>query len=337
VDYLVRYGKQTTDHDFSGFAGMVKLMEMITGNTKGKGAVKGDSIAIIHANGTIVSGKSTGNGLSGGSSLGADTFIKAVNEAAENDQVKAVVLRINSPGGSALASDLMWHTLEQLDKPLVVSMGGVAASGGYYIAMGSDRIFAEPGTITGSIGVVGGKIALQGLMQKAGITTSVISRGDNSGSMSTLTGFSVSERRSMTRILEEIYRQFTQKAATGRNMDYDKLESLAQGRIYTGRMALENGLIDELGTLEDAIKHAKSIAGMAVDEPHNQIILPKPLSPFEQIFGSIDASANSHHNLVSALQSLLPGISEPLQLLSIIELMRHETTMTLMPFQIRIQ
>ena len=126
-------------------------------------------------------------------------------------------------------------------------MGDVAASGGYYISMGANRIFAEPGTLTGSIGVVGGKVAIGGLLEKIGITTSVISRGKNSGAMSMIAGFTDSERQAMQRTLNDIYGQFTHKAAQGRKMDYDKLEKLARGRVYTGAMAVKLGLVDDAG------------------------------------------------------------------------------------------
>ena len=144
---------------------------------------------------------------------------------------------MDSPGGSALASDLIWRALEATNKPVVASMGDTAASGGYYISMGADAIFAEPGTLTGSIGVLGGKIALDGLMQKLGVTTSVIQRGKNSGVMSPFAAFSDSERDTMQRMLNDVYEQFTQKAAAGRKMDYAVLEALARGRVYTGRQA----------------------------------------------------------------------------------------------------
>ena len=171
------------------------------------------------------------------------------------------MLRVDSPGGSALASDLMWRALQKAGKPVIVSMGDVAASGGYYISMGASRIFAEPGTLTGSIGVVGGKVAIGGLLDKVGITTSVISRGKNSGVNSMLSTFTDSERKAMQQTLYDIYSQFTHKAAQGRKMDYDKLEKLARGRVYTGAMATKLGLVDELGTLDDAVKYAAKVPG----------------------------------------------------------------------------
>ena len=174
-------------------------------------------------------------------------------------------MRINSPGGSAIASDLIWRETVRIEKPLIASMGDVAGSGGYYIAMGADKILASPGTVTGSIGVVGGKLVTGGLYGKLGITTEVISRGKVSGAFSSLQPFTPLERKAMTALLKETYKQFVSKAAEGRNVSYKELDKLAQGRVYTGRMALANGLVDELGTLRDAVNAAKKAAGMEPD------------------------------------------------------------------------
>ena len=186
--------------------------------------------------------------------MGSTTIVEALRKANEDKQVAAIVLRIDSPGGSALASDLIWHETQVIDKPIVASMGDVAGSGGYYIAMGADKIFATPGTITGSIGVVGGKLAVRGLYEKLGITTETIERGRNSGLFTSSGQFTDSERD----VVEDDDGRYATtssptKAAEGRKMPVDKLRKLAGGRVYTGRQALANGLIDELGTLHDAI------------------------------------------------------------------------------------
>ena len=185
----------------------------------------------------------------GGEVMGSTTIVEALREANEDKHVVAIVLRIDSPGGSALASDLIWHETQVIKKPIVASMGDVAASGGYYIAMGADKIFAAPGTITGSIGVVGGKLAIRGLYDKLGITTETIERGRNSGIFGSSGKFTESQRAVVTEMMEDIYDQFTTKAAEGRKMPVEKLRELAGGRVYTGRQALENGLVDQLGTL----------------------------------------------------------------------------------------
>tara|TARA_R110002095_G_scaffold152237_4_gene132314 strand:- start:363192 stop:364934 length:1743 start_codon:yes stop_codon:yes gene_type:complete len=336
VRVIKKYAKKRTDTDFSGIAGLIKLMDLLAGIDSSQRIGSGPRIAVIYATGAIMSGSSKQGGLMGSHVLGSDTFIKAVEKAAKDDKVKAIVLRVDSPGGSALASDLMWRSLQEADKPLVVSMGDVAASGGYYISMGANRIFAEPGTLTGSIGVVGGKLAVEGLYNKIGITTSVISRGKNSGTFSPMTGFTESERAAVTKLLYAVYKQFTEKAAEGRKMDYTALEKLARGRVYTGTMAVNNGLVDQLGTLDDAIEHARKLGGIPEGEKFDKLILPRPTSPFEQIFGSVDAKVGQSQQMSRMLNMLSPELSQQLKQLDLINLLSREKALTLMPFQIRV-
>ena len=195
------------------------------------------------------------------------------------------MLRIDSPGGSATASDLIWReTVHARKKPLVASMSDVAGSGGYYIAMGAKKIIAAPGTLTGSIGVIGGKLVTRGLHEKLGMNTEVISRGANSGSLSSTRPFTPEERKAWTELLQETYHQFVGKAAAGRKMPYNKLEAMAQGRVYTGQMAKKLGLIDELGTLKDAVAAAKVAAGLKADAEVDLMVLPEPKSILRAAF-----------------------------------------------------
>ncbi|MBI3860912.1 MAG: signal peptide peptidase SppA [Planctomycetia bacterium] len=334
---IKKYGKKKADTDFSGFGGMMKMMEMLMGVEPPKRKSNNPKLAIIHASGMIMTGKSTSDFLSGESVMGSDTMIKAIREANKDATVKAIVLRVDSPGGSALASDLMWHELELVNKPFIVSMGDVAGSGGYYIAMGADRIFADPGTITGSIGVVGGKFALQGLYGKVGISTDVISRGKNSGVLSSTNGFSDNERDSMQRLLNDIYDQFTTKAAQGRKMDHAKLEKLARGRVYTGSAALKIGLVDELGSLDDAVAYALKQAGLAPDAKIEKLILPKATSPLESLFGPLDPNADARSARL-AVRELLRGISPELDrnlhVLQLMQILSREKALAVMPFRI---
>ncbi|MDF1746650.1 MAG: signal peptide peptidase SppA [Gimesia sp.] len=336
VRVIKKYAKKRLDNDFSGIAGLIKLMDLFSGIDSSQRMGSGPRVAVIYATGAIMSGSSSQGGLMGVKVLGSDTFIKAVEKAAKDDKVKAIVLRVDSPGGSALASDLMWRSLEKADKPIVVSMGDVAASGGYYISMGADRIFAEPGTLTGSIGVVGGKLAVDGLFKKIGITTSVISRGKNSGAFSPLTGFTESERTAVSALMYSIYKQFTEKAATGRKMEYTALEKLARGRVYTGAMALKIGLVDQLGTLDEAIEHARKLGKIKDGEKFEKLILPRPTSPFEQIFGSMDAQSKQSQQISKMLNLLSPELSQQIQKLDLINLLSREKTLTIMPFDIRV-
>jgi protease-4 len=339
VEIVKNYGKKKSDNDFSGFAGMMKMMNLLMGGESQKRVGSKPKVAVVHAVGMIMTGKSSAS-FFGGETLGSETFIKAVKQAAEEKSVKAIVVRVDSPGGSALASDLMWRALQKAGKPIVVSMGDVAASGGYYISMGATRIFAEPGTLTGSIGVVGGKVAIGGLLEKVGITTSVISRGKNSGIMSMMSGFTAHEREAMQRMLDEIYGQFTRKAAEGRKMEYGKLEKLARGRVYTGSMAIKLNLVDELGTLDDAVAYAAKLGGLPAGEKSERWLLPAPVSPFEAIFGSMDADAESsatfNRGLAQTLRQISPELAETLQGAWLVNLLAREPRLTLMPFQLRV-
>lgn len=339
VKFAKGYGKKKLDTDFSGITGMAKMMNLMMGvepTTRKSTAAK---IAIINAVGPIVSGNSSADFM-GDESMGSTTIIKAIRQARDDSTVKAIVLRVDSPGGSALASDLMWHELETLEgkKPFVVSMGDVAASGGYYIAMGADRIFAEPGTLTGSIGVVGGKLAFEKFYEKIGITTSVVHRGKNSGVLSMTTPFSDAERETMQKMLNDIYAQFTTKAAAGRKMEVEKLEKMARGRVYTGAQALKLGLVDELGTLADAIAFAKKSAGLDPEQKMERLDLPKPISPFEQLFGPVDPGAASLNAGASAwMKRLPPEVVDTLKGLDVYELLARERVLTVMPYRMLIK
>ena len=185
-------------------------------------------------------------------------------------------------------------------------MGDVAASGGYYVSMGANKILVEPGTLTGSIGVVGGKIALHGLMDKVGITSETISRGKNSGTLSMVEPFTADERAAWKRLMQATYEQFTGKAAKGRKMDPKKLEELAGGRVFTGRQAVANGLADQIGTLDDAIAEAKNMAGIKPDEKVDIWMLPKPKGMLEQLLGGSSAEAEAARSR-RALRSLEDG------------------------------
>lgn len=206
---------------------------------------------------------------------------------AKEEKAKALVLRVNSPGGSALASEVLWEATDEWNatgKPFVVSMGGVAASGGYYVSSGAKRIFAEQGTITGSIGVVGMKFVVGEAMEKIGITTHTIQRGKNAGAMSMLQGFSDDEAKLMRDSMTEVYGTFKKRVADGRGKALKgDLESLAGGRVYSGKDALEIGLVDEIGGLHDAIDYVAKEVNMVKPEVK---LLPEPKSGLEGLFAS---------------------------------------------------
>ena len=214
---------------------------------------------------------------------------KAIIKLLKDEHAKALVLRVDSPGGSALSSEVLWEVTDEwkaTGRPLAVSMGGVAASGGYYISAGADRIFAEPGTITGSIGVVGMKLVASGAMEKIGITTHSTQRGKHADAMSMTKGFTDEEEALLRRSMEEVYGTFKKRIIDGRGDRLKgELEPLAGGRVYTGRRALELGLVDELGGLTDAIAWAADEAG--IEEPKSRLT-PEPKSPLEGLFSKPD-------------------------------------------------
>ncbi len=337
LEIVENYGKVKVDTEFSGLGGMVKLMELMLGAETSTSKSQRRKIAVVYATGAITSGKSSSN-VMGQSSVGSDTMVEALQKAAKDNEVAAIVLRVDSPGGSALASDLIWRELRRIEKPVIASMGDVAASGGYYIAMGCDKIFAEPGTLTGSIGVVGGKVAIGAMWNKAGITTQVISRGANSGLFSTQAPFTDSERTVWRGMLEETYEQFTSKVALCRQMDRKQVLELAGGRIWTGRQAQSRGLVDRIGSLRDAIQEAKSLSGIGPDEKVELLLLPQPKSFFEQMIDDASVRTPWQSWFASSVSSspLAKAALGPVADLQLVEELFREPTLFLLPFRLQI-
>jgi protease-4 len=342
VTLVEDYGKKQIDEsEFSGFSGIVKMFELFAG-VEPRGRISGSQrIAIVYAVGPIGTGDSRSGMLS--ESVGSDTIIKALREAEKDPKVAAIVLRVDSPGGSALASDLMWREITRIKskKPVIASMGDIAASGGYYISMGCTKIFAEPGTLTGSIGVVSGKLAMKGLLDKVGVTTDSISRGKNSGWMSPLEPFTTSEREVVLSMMKDCYRQFTEKAAQGRNMDLKDLEKLAGGKLYSGIMAKDAKLVDELGTLDDAVAEAKRMAGLKDDDKIEKLILPKPRSFLEGLLGSPMSTqmkmAAAEGLKSAATGTALSGVVDQIGSVESIVQLFKEPAVLVMPYQVRIK
>ncbi|MDO5636605.1 MAG: signal peptide peptidase SppA [Myroides sp.] len=214
-----------------------------------------DQIAVIFAQGDIREGEGSVN------SIGEGSINRALKAARNNDKVKAIVLRINSPGGSALTSDIIWREIELTKKvkPVIVSMGDVAASGGYYIACNANRIFAEPGTITGSIGVFGMIPNFKKVADKFGVNAEAVTTHENALGYSVFEEMSPKYKETLTESIEIIYDTFIGRVATGRNMTKEQVDELGQGRVWTGTMAKESGLVDELGSLDDAIVYAADL------------------------------------------------------------------------------
>ena len=269
--------------------------------------------------------------------MGSETVVKHLREAEKDKTVKAIVLRVDSPGGSALASDLIWREVVRIEKPIVASMSDVAASGGYYISMGADRIFAEPGTLTGSIGVTGGKFVVSGLMDKLGVTTDTISVGKNGTLNSINQPFSETERAAMKKLMDDTYHQFVAKAALGRKMPFEQLEKLARGRVYTGRQAQKLGLIDEVGTLDDALASAKALANLPDDATPELLILPKAQGFLEALIGPLedrDISASSFRSAFLSLPDEARSILAKLDQFR--RVFAREPVAVMLPYDIRI-
>jgi protease-4 len=238
-------------------------------------------VAIIYAEGAIRHGRS-GRGPGGGG-MGSDTVTAALRAAAADEATRAVVLRVNSPGGSVTASDAIWREVVRLraaGKPVVVSMGDVAASGGYFIAAPADVIVAQPGTITGSIGVIMGKPVLRDLFGRAGVSTDTVAGGENATMFSSSRPFSAAEWSRIDEWLDAIYADFTGKVASGRRMSPDRVHELARGRVWTGADAVANGLADETGGMSEAIAIARRRAGLTDDAPVR--VFPR-LGPLDQL------------------------------------------------------
>src|SRR5580693_3683729 len=242
-------------------------------------------VATIYAHGAIRHGRS-GRGGPGGGGMGSDTVAAALRAAGADDGARAVVLRVNSPGGSYTASDVIWREVVRLraaGKPVVVSMGDVAASGGYFIAAPADVIVVQPGTITGSIGVFMGKPVLRELLGRAGVTTDSITDGTGAASATMFSSsrpFSDDEWARINAWLDAVYADFTDKVASGRRMSAERVHELARGRVWTGADAIANGLADEAGGLREAIAIARTRAGLPADAPVR--IYPR-LGPLDQL------------------------------------------------------
>lgn len=224
-------------------------------------------VAVVYAVGNVIDGKGSGT-VGARQEIASRTLVATLRALARDENVKAVVMRVNSPGGSALASEQIWHAVQEVKsagKPFVVSMGGVAASGGYYISTGADKIFANANTLTGSIGVVGGKMVLGPALESIGVRTYEVHRGERALMGSPMKAWTEGERELVRGWMEEVYEVFLQHVAAGRTMERDAVHEIAQGRVWTGVDAKERGLVDEIGGLQEAIAEARTRSGVGED------------------------------------------------------------------------
>src|ERR1043166_7597786 len=304
------------------------------------GLNEGERIAVIYASGTIGSGSSQ-NSPSGEQSIGSDTVSKAVNDAAADKTIKAIILRVDSPGGSGLASDIIWHAVEaaKQKKPVVVSMSDVAASGGYYISASAAKIVAQPSTITGSIGVVAGKPVLRGFYDWLGISNEYVLRGKNSGMFRETEKFSDDERAKFEDwIKTTYYGDFVPKVAQGRHKDAQYIDSVGQGRVWTGGQAKDRGLVDDFGGLDKAIEVAKDLAKIPKDKGVERVILPYPQTFLQQLLSGANDNSNTKVKQQRAIAAALPeDAKRALRYMALMDQMRNGEVMLLMPFDIRIR
>jgi protease-4 len=301
------------------------------------GLNRGPRIAVIYAAGTIASGKSGYDPLNG-PVVGSDTLIEHIRQARRDSAVRAIVLRVDSPGGSAAASDAVWRELtiaknERTDRPLVVSMSDLGASGGYYIAMPAQVIVAQPSTLTGSIGIFGGKVVTGGVYQKLGATIESTSVGKHAEINSPVRPYNPDELKKLQEQLQAFYDQFVEKVADARHTTPEKIDAIAQGRVWTGRQAKENHLVDELGGLDRAVAIAKQRAKIPAEAEVELTVYPGRKSFYElvteQFSGSTEAMAMSRWlnvNLSQAEMDALRVMRGPLSLF------RRGEILAIMPF-----
>ena len=286
-------------------------------------------IAVIYAVGTITSGEGRG-----GEVAASDTLVEYINQAADDRTVKAIVLRVDSPGGSSIASDVIWRALmlAREEKPLIVSMGDLAASGGYYIAMPGHVIVAQPGTLTGSIGIYTGKFAIGGTLEKLGANIEAVSEGRMAQLDSPGRPFTAEERAKIEEQVEVFYQQFVEKVAEARKSTPEKIDAVAQGRVWTGKQAKAIGLVDELGGLDRAVAIAKERAKIAAGSDVDLVVYPPRPSLLDALSHPLGQTEESS-SLRSALALFAPSERRVMrQVLAPMRLLGRREPLALMPF-----
>lgn len=273
----------------------------------------GEQIAVVYATGLIVSGHS-GNSPTSGILMGGDTVASDIRSARTDSDIKAIVLRVDSGGGSVVASEVIRREVELARgvKPVVVSMSDVAASGGYWIASPANKIVAEANTITGSIGVLIGKLNLAGLYSLLGMSTDYVATSENATLFSDQQNFTPQQRAYIQKSLQDTYSQFTKGVAQGRGIPVEKVDQIGKGREWSGAQAKELGLVDDIGGLDRAIEVAKQLAHIPAGRPVHIVRLPEEKSIFEQLLQREVDEMSSSRSLDAALRQLV-GVMEPVQ------------------------
>lgn len=269
-------------------------------------------LAIVYVSGAIIQGEEDGGNSNG--IAAADAIVPAIDEATRDEDVKAIILRVDSPGGSPTASESILRALDKAKakgKPVIVSMGPTAASGGYWVAAKADAIFAHPTTITGSIGVLGGKVALENAWEKIGLNWGTVKWGQNAGIWSMNTPFSETEAAQINLMLDDVYESFLARVSEGRKMDVAAVDSIARGRVWTGEIAKQIGLVDQLGGLTDALDYAAKQSGLSGRSEALVEVYPKPLNAFEKLAKLLGAQERSVQVLAAQarlLEFLAPAL-----------------------------
>jgi protease-4 len=301
------------------------------------GLNRGPRLAIIYAAGTITSGKS-GYDPVNGAAIGSETLIQYIRQARRDSAVRGIVLRIDSPGGSATASDAVWRELmiarnEREDRPIVASMSDLAASGGYYIALPAQLIVSQPSTLTGSIGIFGGKIVTGGVYEKLGARIESTSIGKHAEIESPVRPYSPDEVKKLDEQLEAFYDQFVEKVATSRHSTPEKIDALAQGRVWTGQQAKERGLVDALGGLDRAIELTKERAKIPADSDVELVVYPPRRSFYEILSDQLNGTNQSLEVSRWLSASLSKGELEVLRTMrGPLAMFRRGEPLALMPF-----
>ncbi len=278
-------------------------------------------IALIHGIGPVTLAASEDDPLFGEVSMGSETVAGALRQAIDDPEVVAILFRVDSPGGSYVASDTIWAEVQRArltGKPVIVSMGNVAGSGGYFVAAAARSIVAQPGTITGSIGVFGGKFVLSGLWDKLGVNWDGVQAGANADMNSTNRPYSEAGWAHLQASLDRIYADFTGKVANGRNLPQERVDAIARGQVWSGAEAKELGLIDEVGGLPIAIARAREAAGIAMDQPVRVEPYPKPSHRIGDLLrkllgsGLVDQGSRARLALLARLAAVLEPVAETL-------------------------
>ena len=281
---------------------------------------EGEAIALIYGVGGVHRGKSEYSAALSGPTMGSDSVSAAFRSAVQDDTVRAILFRVDSPGGSYVASDTIWRETvraKEAGKPVIVSMGNVAGSGGYFVAAAADKIVAQPGTITGSIGVVGGKMLTAELMEKIGISSDEVHTSTNATMWSSSLDYTPQQWQQITTWLDHVYADFTQKVAQGRELTQEQVHAVAKGRIWTGKDAKDIGLVDELGGFPVALRLAKQAAGIEEDAPVQVKLFPEQKTLIDTVLsrlqGREDATAESSPTAV-ALRQVMQAVRPVIQM-----------------------